>query len=77
MSRTLEEYRAARQAVVRAELDRPSWPPKLALSAYPKRGPNGMLATTVPLGTQGDVSLATVVCGDHFWTEASFPGGGS
>jgi len=75
MRRSLDEVRTDRQAVVRAELDRPSWPPRLPLNAYPKRGPNGMLATTVPLGTTGDVSLATVVCGTHFWTEASFPGG--
>lgn len=77
MSRTLEEIRAARRAVVLAELDRPSWPPKLPLNAYPKRGPNGSLAVTIPLGSEGDVSLATVVCGEHFWLEASFPGGGS
>lgn len=70
----LRARRAKAQAATEAEMQRPSYPPVLPYQMYPKRGPNGLLATTIQLGVAGDVSLATVVCGDHMWTEASFPG---
>lgn len=33
----------AQQAAIRAELDRPSFPPREPLMSYPKRGPGGLV----------------------------------
>jgi hypothetical protein len=70
---TLRSREEARRDVEREQYH-PSYPPGLLYSAYPKRGPNGLLAMTIQLGVEGGVSLATVVCGDHIWTEATCPG---
>ena len=73
MKKTIEQIREERMRAAAAEMARPTWPPKLALSAYPKRGPSGHLATAVPLGTQGDVTLAMVIAGKRVWLEATCP----